>query len=401
MNDTPSWIKFVKNLPAWLKGAIAAITTIVGFIIAFRDNYRLYIVITSIAVIIALFYFLWYIAYSRYPSHFGGIGILRFERYRKLSFLGIATLLISIIVMIFNTTVQDFIDKAIFPDELVTVDLSNDLILEYQPFPSSEYPNLIFAVTNSGKENILIDAIWLEVTSVNHPYSRTEFPEDLYDPLDPYPYQVTIKPRKGSYLITDDDFIYKPSDTDSFNITVWSTEYDYMYEAAIKVDWYSLDRPEAKQQSTVGTYFLGFPKGFDLGKLLQDSSKVDYFLNYESSIDRLILGNFSSYTESVPKRLLLSGGRISGGELENLSIRLASTAPEINLSPYYRRGSQYMILYGIEGSNSQGSLRITKKDDAAVVIQDICCSEGEIIWESQKVEQYIQHFEKLWNKAGD
>ncbi len=84
------WTEWLKQLPSWIKGGIGLTTLIVGFLVLFRDNYHLSIIVVSVATLITTFCFSIYIAFSKRRSGLvGGGHIYRFEqRYRRVALIG-------------------------------------------------------------------------------------------------------------------------------------------------------------------------------------------------------------------------------------------------------------------------------------------------------------------------
>jgi hypothetical protein len=273
---------------------------------------------------------------------------------------------------------------------------------------------LNFVVSNVSDKAFLIDAIWLEVVDVE-PYCRTVFPEGPAAPIETHFYEVTLTPKQGLYLVTDDDFTYKPGEVEEFDIKVESSEMGYIYQVALKVDWYNLDKPKSRKQSTVNAYLVDFPSYYRLEELLEGAEQVDYFLRDDTSVGRfmgvrttwydpsILSGDtpFHNYTQTTVKRLLIPEEMqsLNLSQTPNLDVRFFLDAEDINLSRYYTVGSQYLILYGLKGTTDSGNLSLSKRSGSAIVIQHICCGEAEIVWDSEDVEQYIRYFDQLWNET--
>ena len=95
MPGPSQWIDQLNRIPAWLKAAIGLIGTIAGFILALRDNWRLY---TTIAVFLTLTYLLGISLYillkRRALRSKKGQYIFLYARYRPWGLLGLAAVLL-------------------------------------------------------------------------------------------------------------------------------------------------------------------------------------------------------------------------------------------------------------------------------------------------------------------
>lgn len=426
MENQQKWIDSIKNLPTWVSGAIGLATVIISFVVLVRENYYLGITIIGGLLLVAIFCLCIYLVFAKTPPLIeGGKGVYRFEKHRPLAVLGSSLVFLiigaiftlessrSYIVIAFNGTATPTVIATIMPSPTKTtsatqmpsliptltatplpspavapglgfIDLTKDRNIELaydKEYLSRFYNELNFIVSNTGDENFLVDSIWLELISID-PYEISEFPEDPGVPVSTHDYSVTINPNQKLYLVTDDNFFYEPGEVEGFNLNIRATESGYIYQVIIKVDWYNLGYPENRQQAILEPHFVDFPIRTDLYTILKDAEQVDYFLYDTWAIGTFINGEYPLNAHSI--RFLTPPNEYSEG-LENpnessIDMRFTEASESINLS-YYGTGDQYLIV------------------DNELVIQHIGYYEAELIRDPEKVQQYIHHFNQLWDES--
>lgn len=98
MNIPQNWIEWLRKSPTWTLGFITFVTTLVGFVILFRDNPSLVFVVVATVILIALWLLSLFVSFAKTaPLIHGGKGLYRFERHRPLALAGL------IILPIFTT----------------------------------------------------------------------------------------------------------------------------------------------------------------------------------------------------------------------------------------------------------------------------------------------------------
>ena len=90
MNEQ-KWIGWIRNLPNWVKGFMALVTGIITFVLLFRANLALGIVIVVFLALAGLAGLCVYMLYAKTPPLIlGGRGVHRFARYRPWAAGGLA-----------------------------------------------------------------------------------------------------------------------------------------------------------------------------------------------------------------------------------------------------------------------------------------------------------------------
>jgi tetratricopeptide (TPR) repeat protein len=119
--NQPIWTKWVKEIPTWLKGTIGLITTIISFIILFRANVHLSIIVTIGVLLITTLCLCLYIIYARTPPLIeGGKGVYRFENYRKWAITSIFFMPLLVIAFFYVDASRSFILAAFFDNPQIT-----------------------------------------------------------------------------------------------------------------------------------------------------------------------------------------------------------------------------------------------------------------------------------------
>ncbi len=94
------WTKLIKDLPAWISGAISLVTAVISFILLIQGHFSLGITIIGMFILVALLIFLFYLAFARAKPFIKKGGkridgpVYRFEKYRPWAFVGTALELI-------------------------------------------------------------------------------------------------------------------------------------------------------------------------------------------------------------------------------------------------------------------------------------------------------------------
>jgi hypothetical protein len=90
-NETQKWISWIRKSPKWTGGAIALITTVISFIILFKDNFYFAATITVSVALLAILSLCVYVAFGKTPPLIeGGEGVYRFRKERRgLALIGI------------------------------------------------------------------------------------------------------------------------------------------------------------------------------------------------------------------------------------------------------------------------------------------------------------------------
>jgi tetratricopeptide (TPR) repeat protein len=91
MNTPSKWTDFLNKVPGWLKAAFGLIGAIAAFIVAFRDNWRLYTTVTVVLLLAYVFLINLYILLSRRKGRTKkNQSPYRFGNYRYLGLIGMA-----------------------------------------------------------------------------------------------------------------------------------------------------------------------------------------------------------------------------------------------------------------------------------------------------------------------
>ncbi len=109
MNNQQNWLEWLKNLPDGVKGAIALVIAIVGFIVVFRDNPYLYVTVSGALFLATLLGLCLYIAFAKRSSSIQlakeppeGVKLPRYEKkHRVLAYVGIATIPIVVAAILY------------------------------------------------------------------------------------------------------------------------------------------------------------------------------------------------------------------------------------------------------------------------------------------------------------
>ena len=103
-------MRWLSNLPDWIKGTIALVVAVVGFIAFARDNLYPTITVTGGLILLFILIFSSYIAFSRKKSEFGKDGYTwKFPGCRAMAFIGIALALVSSTALSVLQPSRDFI----------------------------------------------------------------------------------------------------------------------------------------------------------------------------------------------------------------------------------------------------------------------------------------------------
>lgn len=95
-NETQKWIDWIRKSPKWIGGAIALITTVISFIILFKNNFYLVATITVSVILLAILSLCVYVIFGKTPPLIdGGKGVYRFRKeYRGWALVGIVLVIL-------------------------------------------------------------------------------------------------------------------------------------------------------------------------------------------------------------------------------------------------------------------------------------------------------------------
>lgn len=138
---------WIKQLPTWVKGTIAFLSAVIGFITLFLKNVYLSLTVSVVTALVAAFAFCVYLAFSKEQSTTpGGRSAYRFPQYRRLGLSGllVVPLLSATLIAVGqtrNVAVMAFVGTAtpistattvftpVAPIELVSQDYQKDSML--------------------------------------------------------------------------------------------------------------------------------------------------------------------------------------------------------------------------------------------------------------------------------
>ncbi|OUC07835.1 hypothetical protein RY27_12555, partial [Litorilinea aerophila] len=90
MDQQPSnQLEWFKNLPGWTKATIGFIGAIIAFIISFRENFHLAVVVVAFLLLATLLYICLYVILSRTPGNQAGAAPE--YRFGRLRFWGLGS----------------------------------------------------------------------------------------------------------------------------------------------------------------------------------------------------------------------------------------------------------------------------------------------------------------------
>jgi len=113
MDEKQKWIKWIRQLPAWLQGTIGLVTTVIVFVTLIRSNYYLGLTVLGALLIIGLFLLCLLLVFSRTPPRIeGGKGVYRYEKQRRWAMVAIALLVIVVVGIIALQPTRSFIAVA-------------------------------------------------------------------------------------------------------------------------------------------------------------------------------------------------------------------------------------------------------------------------------------------------
>ena len=166
MNDQQRWIKWIKETPAWIKGAIGLATAIISFVILFRENVHLGTTASIGMLLATIFCLSIYIAFSKTPPLIeGGKGVYRFENHRRWAFIGIFLVPLLVIALFFIGASRTFVLTALLGSPPMTDEpLSQGLVVAVSDFAGD--PNLGAEIADEIEEALLgkVEEARLEVT---------------------------------------------------------------------------------------------------------------------------------------------------------------------------------------------------------------------------------------------
>jgi Tol biopolymer transport system component len=94
MDKQPKWVEWIKNLPAWVGGAIGLATAIISFVALLQENYYLGGTVLGFLVLGTTLCLCSYVAFAKTPPLIeNGKGVYRFEKGRRWAFVGIVFIL--------------------------------------------------------------------------------------------------------------------------------------------------------------------------------------------------------------------------------------------------------------------------------------------------------------------
>ena len=149
MGDVQKWIAWMKKLPVWVQGVIGLIAAIVSFVILFRENYHLGLVITGLTILVSVLCLSAYIAFAKTPPLIiGGKGVYRCENYRIWALRSIAFIVVGIGLMLLLRPSRLYITTAFVGTATPTVvcpfqpEAENEILVTIAPFDGNEniYP---------------------------------------------------------------------------------------------------------------------------------------------------------------------------------------------------------------------------------------------------------------------
>jgi hypothetical protein len=92
-NENKSLIEILKNLSGWTKGTITLLTILVSFVILFRENFSLMLILIFVLFSIAGTIAMWYVLIAKTPPLIeGGKGVYKYANFRKGAIGGIIVL---------------------------------------------------------------------------------------------------------------------------------------------------------------------------------------------------------------------------------------------------------------------------------------------------------------------
>lgn len=117
MKNSPNqqqWIEWIKKFPDWVKATIGLVTIIIGFVIAFRTDYYLSILVVGTLILVSLLFLFIYLAFTKTPPLVeGGKGVHRYEKYRPIAFVGILIIILIICSLIALRPSRSFVITAL------------------------------------------------------------------------------------------------------------------------------------------------------------------------------------------------------------------------------------------------------------------------------------------------
>ncbi|CAG0973601.1 hypothetical protein ANAEL_01318 [Anaerolineales bacterium] len=159
--NPPQWINWIKELPDWIKATVGLVTIVISFVIAFRANYYLSIVIIATLAIISLFLLFTYVTFAKTPPLIeGGKGLYRFEKYRIVAFSGMVTILSIVYFVVALEPSRSFVTVALIgsatPPPTIAPILGISQVLMSE---SDNYYRLEVTVENPFEQDVLVEGI--------------------------------------------------------------------------------------------------------------------------------------------------------------------------------------------------------------------------------------------------
>jgi hypothetical protein len=415
MNEHQNWVDWIRQLPTWVGALVALATAIFTFVVLIRGNYYLGVTILGALLLAGMLCLFLYLTFAKTPPLVeGGKGTYRFEKYRYWALGGIVLIFIitgavlasepsrSFIAVGFVGTATPTITPTVTPTftptssplptstststptptptptpipTLVVVDLTKD-----QSFRADYYPQYVtsvtdqipFVVSSRAEDTFLVDSVSLEVIDVVESPEQTGFPcPPPYLPRSRHVYTVTVSPDQALYLVTDDDYVLEPGEIESFAVEVGTLQLGYDYRVVVKIDWYNLDHPDSRQQSTLESRWLDFSVWVDYDEIFEGVERVDLVLRRYPAIE-ILTDRISDVSTSPSVRLLIP----------------VESVAEIEVPEYY----------DVRYTSSTGWEQYLIVDNKLLVLESGYCR-ASVIRDPTRVHDYVQDFSQKWEAS--
>lgn len=249
---------------------------------------------------------------------------------------------------------------------------------------------LHFHLANTNSRGVLVvDTIGVQVLSVR-PYTSCAFPDGPWAPTPDYKYELTLSPEKKFYLLTKQEYSYKPFDLDKFGVLIKSTP-NHWYDLRLVVKYYDASAPQEKRTVVSAVHDIAFPRRLDLNAMLLKAKRVDLFLNWGWSVYNLFIDRWTvKYNRNAVLRFVFSDS-IRGITPDAMGSYTASKNYNVvpdsvyqkltNFNPsYYKESKQFMIL------------------NDTLLISYINYATGQVIRDSSALDHLRKGFTWLYNE---